>query len=55
MYRKEMPTKYQLRKHEIYADYQDHVEYFRNTEIERIRMKGERVINPTTILMDNGT
>lgn len=29
-----------MRKHEMTTEYQDHFEYFGNTEIERIRKKG---------------
>jgi hypothetical protein len=37
---------------EIYTDYQDHFEYFGNTEIERIRMQGEKVIKHDWIMFD---
>ena len=33
-----------MRTQKIYTDYQDHFEYFGNSEIERIRMEGEKVI-----------
>ena len=33
-----------MRKHELYTDYHDHFEYFGNTEIERIRIQGEKTI-----------
>jgi hypothetical protein len=36
-----------MRTQEIYTDYQDHFEYFGNTEIERIRMQGEKSSNMT--------
>ena len=32
-----------MRTQEINKDFHDHFEYFGNTEIERIRMQGERV------------
>ena len=38
--------------HEIYTDYHDHFEYFGNTEIERIRTQGERVIKHDWINFD---
>jgi len=31
-----------VREHELYTDYQDHFEYFGNTEIEWIGKKGKR-------------
>jgi hypothetical protein len=52
MYKTEMPTKYQSRKHELQTDYQDHFEYFGNTEIERIRKKGEKTIGHDWIIFD---
>ena len=33
-----------MRTQEIYTDYHDHYEYFGNTEIERIRKQGEKII-----------
>ena len=41
-----------MRTQEIYTDYQDHFEYFGNTEIERIRMQGENVIKHDWIMFD---
>jgi hypothetical protein len=41
-----------MRTQEIYTDYQDHFEYFGNTEIERIRMQGEMVIKHDWIMFD---
>jgi hypothetical protein len=43
---------FQMRKHELYTDYQDHFEYFGNTEIERIRKKGEKTIRHDWIIFD---
>ena len=42
-----------MRTQEIYTDYQDHFEYFGNTEIERIRMQGETVIKHDWIMFDS--
>jgi hypothetical protein len=42
-----------MRTQEIYTDYQDHFEYFGNTEIERIRMQGEKVIEHDWIMFDS--
>ena len=41
-----------MRTQEIYTDYQDHFEYLGNTEIERTRMQGERVIEHKWIILD---
>lgn len=41
-----------MKGQEIYADYQDRFEYFGNTEIERIRMQGKRVIKHDWINFD---
>ncbi len=41
-----------MRKHELYTDYQDHFEYFGNTEIERIRKKSEKTIRHDGIIFD---
>ena len=41
-----------MRTQEIYTDYQDYFEYFGNTEIERIRIQGERVIKRDWIIFD---
>jgi len=41
-----------MRKHELYADYQDYLEYFGNTEIERIRKQGEKTIQHDWIIFD---
>ena len=41
-----------MRTQEIYTD-QDHFEYFGNTEIERIRMQGEKVIKHDWIMFDS--
>ena len=41
-----------MRTQEIYTDYHDHFEYFGNTEIERIRMEGEKVIKHDWINFD---
>ena len=38
---------------EINTDYHDHFEYFGNTEIEHIRMQGERVIKHDWIIFDS--
>ena len=42
-----------MRKHELTTDYNDHFEYFGNTEIERIRMQGEKVIKHDWIIFDS--
>jgi hypothetical protein len=41
-----------MRKHELYTDYHDHFEYFGNTEIERIRIQGEKTIRHDWIIFD---
>ena len=41
-----------MRTQEIYTDYSDHFEYFGNTEIERIRMQGEKIIKHDWINFD---
>jgi len=41
-----------MRTQEICTDYQDHFEYFGNTEIEHIRMQGEKVIKHDWIMFD---
>ena len=41
-----------MRKHELYTDYQDRFEYFGNTEIERIRIHGEKTIRHDWIIFD---
>lgn len=41
-----------MRKHELHTDYQDHFEYFGNTEIERIRKQGEKTIRHDWIIFD---
>ena len=41
-----------MRAQEIYTDYHDHFEYFGNTEIERIRMQGEKIIKHDWINFD---
>jgi len=40
-----------MRKHELYTDYQDHFEYFGNTEIERIRKKVKRLSGMTGLFL----
>ena len=42
-----------MRKHELYTDYNDQFEYFGITEIERIRIQGERVIKHDWIMFDS--
>jgi len=42
-----------MRTQERFTDYHDHFEYFGNTEIERIRMQGERVIKHDWIIFDS--
>jgi hypothetical protein len=42
-----------MRTEEIYTDYQDHFEYFGNTEIERIRVQGGGVIKHDWIMFDS--
>jgi len=42
-----------MRTQELYTDHQDHFEYFGNTEIERIRIQGERVIKHDWIMFDS--
>jgi len=42
-----------MRTQELYTDYQDHFEYFGNTEIEHTRMQGERVIKHDWIMFDS--
>ena len=41
-----------MRKHEMTTEYHDHFEYFGNTEIERIRKKGEKTIRHDWIIFD---
>ena len=41
-----------MRMQEFHTDYQDHFEYFGNTEIERIRMQGETVIKHDWIIFN---
>ena len=41
-----------MRTQELYTDYQDHFEYFGNTEIERIRKQGEKTISHDWIIFD---
>ncbi len=41
-----------MRKYELTTDYHDHFEYFGSTEIERIRMQGEKVIKHDWINFD---
>jgi len=41
-----------MRTQEISREYQDHFEYFGNTEIEPIRMQGEKVIRHDWIMFD---
>ena len=41
-----------MRTQEICTNYHDHFEYFWNTEIERIRMEGEKVIKDDWINFD---
>ena len=42
-----------MRTYEINTDYHDQFEYFENTEIKRIRMRGERVIKHDWIYFDS--
>jgi len=42
-----------MKTQEIYTDYHDHFEYFGNTEIERIRMQGEKIIKHDWIIFDS--
>ena len=42
-----------MRTQEINTDYHDHFEYFGNTEIERIRIQGEKVIKHDWIIFDS--
>ena len=42
-----------MRKHELHTDYQDHLEYFRNTGIERIRKQGEKTTRHDCISFDS--
>jgi len=41
-----------MRKHELYTDYHDHFEYFGNTEIERIRKQGDKIIRHDWIIFN---
>lgn len=41
-----------MRKHELYKEYNDHFEYFGNTEIERIRKKGKKTIRRDWIIFN---
>ena len=41
-----------MRTQEIHTEYRDHFEYFGNTEIERIRKKGEKTIRHDWIIFD---
>ena len=41
-----------MRKHELTTEYQDQFEYFGNTEIERIRKKGEETVRHDWIIFD---
>ena len=41
-----------MRIQEISTDSHDHYEYFGNTENERIRMQGERVVKHVWIMFD---
>lgn len=41
-----------MRTQETYTDYHDHFEYFGNTEIERIRMQGEKVLKHDWIIFN---
>jgi hypothetical protein len=41
-----------MRTQEIYTDYHDHYEYFGNTEIERIRKQGEKIIRHDWIIFN---
>ncbi len=41
-----------MRTQEIHTEYHDHFEYFGNTEIERIRKKGEKTIRHDWIIFD---
>ena len=41
-----------MKTQEIYTDYHDHYEYFGNTEIERIRKQGEKIIQHDWIIFN---
>ena len=41
-----------MKKHELYTDYHDQFEYFGNTDIERIRKHGEKIIRHDWIVFD---
>ena len=41
-----------VREHELYTVYQDHFEYFGNTEIEWIGKKGKKTIRHDWIIFD---
>lgn len=42
-----------MSKHAPHTDYQDHLEYFRNTEIERIRKQGEKTTRHDCFSIDS--
>jgi hypothetical protein len=41
-----------MRKHELYTEYHDYFEYFGNTEIQRIRKKGQQTIRRDWLIFD---
>ena len=42
-----------MRKHELYSDFNDMFEYMGNTEIKRIRRKGQKIIRQDWIVFNS--